>query len=137
MLEIILSILGGFFEVFGEFLLQLILELLLEVGGHSFSKPDSQPTRGPLNPWLAALVYVGFGVIAGALSLLLFPAHFLKGESSRIINLIATPFAAGLAMSALGAWRSRRGQIVLRIDRFTYGTLFALALAVVRFLYAK
>ncbi len=33
----------------------------------------------------------------------------------------------------MGALRARRGQAVLGIDRFAYGYLFALALAVIRF----
>jgi hypothetical protein len=40
-------------------------------------------------------------------------------------------------MCALGAWRARRGGVVLRIDRFAYGYLFALALALIRFWFAK
>jgi hypothetical protein len=36
----------------------------------------------------------------------------------------------------MGAWRARRGQQVLRIDRFAYGYLFALSLGLVRFYFA-
>jgi len=39
-------------------------------------------------------------------------------------------------MAILGAWRARRGQQVLRIDRFAYGYLFALSIALVRFYFA-
>jgi len=39
-------------------------------------------------------------------------------------------------MSAMGYWRARRGQAVLRIDRFAYGYLFALTFALVRFWFA-
>lgn len=35
-------------------------------------------------------------------------------------------------MATFGAWRARRDQRVLRIDRFVYAHLFALATAVVR-----
>jgi hypothetical protein len=41
-----------------------------------------------------------------------------------------------MLMVAFGAWRARRGESVMRIDRFSYGYFFALALAVVRFQYA-
>ncbi len=44
-----------------------------------------------------------------------------------------TPVAAGVMMSALGAWRERRGQSRIRIVRFSYGCLFAFGLALVRF----
>jgi hypothetical protein len=39
-------------------------------------------------------------------------------------------------MAGMGAWRARRGQPVLRIDKFAYGFLFALALALVRYFFA-
>ena len=41
-----------------------------------------------------------------------------------------------LILEVIGAWRARRGQPVLRIDRFACASLFALALALVRFHYA-
>jgi hypothetical protein len=36
-------------------------------------------------------------------------------------------------MALLGAWRARRGQDLIRLDRFAYGYLFALAMAAMRF----
>ena len=39
-------------------------------------------------------------------------------------------------MDGLGAWRARRGDELLRIDRFAYGYLFSFALALVRFRFA-
>jgi hypothetical protein len=41
--------------------------------------------------------------------------------------------AAGLLMCIAGRWRARRGDGLLRIDRFACGYLFALSLALVRF----
>jgi hypothetical protein len=43
------------------------------------------------------------------------------------------PGRAGLAMMARGAWRRRRDQELIRLDKFAYGYLFALAMALVRF----
>jgi hypothetical protein len=40
-------------------------------------------------------------------------------------------------MCLMGAWRARRGDDVLRIDRFAYGYVFALSLALVRFIFAQ
>ena len=39
-------------------------------------------------------------------------------------------------MVAMGHWRARRGDEVLRINRFVYGFLFAAALALVRYVFA-
>lgn len=119
------------FEVVGEFLIQIVLEALAEIGFHSLA----EPFRKAPNPWLAALGYAIFGAVAGGLSLLVFPNH-LVSIGMRVLNLVLTPIAVGFTMSAMGAWRARRDQSVLRIDRFAYGYLFALALALVRFGFA-
>lgn len=119
------------FEVVGEFLLQAVIEILVELGAHSLA----QPFRKRPSPWLAAFGYTVFGAVAGGLSLLVFPQH-LTPEDWRIAHLLATPFAVGVAMMMLGRWRARRGDTVLRIDRFACGYLFALSLALVRFVFA-
>lgn len=119
------------FEVLGEFLLQALGEALVEVGLHSLAEPFR---RAP-NPWMAALGYALFGAMLGALSLLVFP-DYLVPPPWRTANLFLTPFAVGGLMAAMGAWRARRGQPVLRIDRFLYGFLFAAALALVRHQFA-
>lgn len=125
MLEIIIQIVG-------EFLLQAIFEVLGELGLRAVAEPFSKPP----NPYVAACGYAIFGLLAGGLSLLLLP-HHLVGAGWRWANLLVTPLAAGLLMSLLGAWRAGRGQALLRIDRFAYGFLFALALALVRFRFAQ
>lgn len=119
-------------EILGEFLLQVLGEALIELGFHSLA----EPFRKPPNPWLAALGYAIFGALAGGLSLLVFPAHLTPAGLPRLANLLLTPLAVGLCMSAMGAWRSKRGDALLRIDTFSYGYLFALTMALVRFLFA-
>ena len=118
-------------ELVGEFLLQVIGEALVELGLHSMA----EPFRRPPNPWFAAAGYTLIGALLGGLSLLVVP-HNLVPESARVVNLVVTPIAVGVAMALLGAWRARRGQAVLRIDRFAYGYLFALSMALVRFFFA-
>jgi len=121
------------FEILAELLLQVFLEVLVELGFHAVK----EPFRREPNPWLAALGYLLLGEIAGGLSLLAFSHHLVAAQALRVANLVVTPIAAGGLMSLLGSWRARRGQSVLRIDRFAYGYLFALGLALVRFWFAK
>lgn len=125
-MEVLLEILIQFF---GEIVLQIFFEFFAELGIRSVR----EPFRKPRNPWFAALGYTIFGALAGGLSLLLFPSLFMDTRSAQIANLILAPVAAGLAMVALGSWRRRHGQEVIRLDRFAYGYLFALAMAAVRF----
>jgi hypothetical protein len=119
------------FQLLGEFLLQVVGEALVEIGFHSLA----EPFRRPPNPWLAAIGYAIFGAILGGISLLVFPNNLVPW-SWRVANLVATPIAVGGVMAVIGAWRARRGQSLLRIDRFSYGYLFALGIALVRFHFA-
>jgi hypothetical protein len=119
-------------EIIGEFLLQVVVESLVELGFHAVTEPFR---RAP-NPWLAGFGYTLFGLIAGGISLWVFPMH-LAGKGLRLANLLLTPIAVGLLMNAMGAWRARNNQAVLRIDRFAWGYLFALSFALIRYWFAQ
>jgi hypothetical protein len=120
-------------EFIGEFLVQVVVEALVELGLHSVAEPFRQPP----NPWLAALGYALFGAALGGLSLWALPAYLTPPGAARVANLVLTPIAVGACMVALGAWRAQRGEPLLRIDRFSYGYLFAFSLALVRFQFAQ
>lgn len=53
-----------------------------------------------------------------------------------MLEVILEFFGEFLLQLFVGHWRARRGHDVLRIDRFAYGYLFALFLALVRYVYA-
>ena len=116
-------------ELFGEVLLQIVFEALAEAGLHIVKRPD----RAPAHPALLVVGYALLGLIAGALSLLVLPESLMHTRNGRIACLLLAPVASGLAMGLLGAWRQRRGQGVVGLDRFAYGYLFALGMALVRF----
>ena len=116
------------FEIFGELLLQIVLELLFELGLRSLQ----QPFKKTPNPLLGGVGYALFGAIAGGLSLWWFPQLFITSHAGRIANVIVTPILSGLAMAALGAWRRRRDQPTILLDRFAYAFIFAMAMALVR-----
>lgn len=90
-----------------------------------------------MHPALAAIGYTILGAIAGGISLWLLPTLFVTAEWLRIANLILTPVAAGTLMGAFGAWRRRRNEELIRLDHFSYGFLFALAMALVRFIWGN
>lgn len=116
------------FEFFGELLLQVVAEVLFEIGLRSLAAPFKKRP----NPYLASIGYVLFGAVAGALSLWIFPTLFIGSHAGRIANAVVTPFIAGGCMAAIGAWRRRRDQELILLDRFAYGYLFALVMALVR-----
>jgi len=115
-----------------EFLLEVAGSALVDLGLRSFGEPFIR--REARNPVLAAIGYALFGLLAGGLSLIIFPQPFARSERFHGINLVITPVMAGLTMSAVGRWLEKKGKTRLRLDSFAYGFLFAFAMALVRFL---
>lgn len=128
-MEVLIELLLAFF---GELVLPLIWEIFAEVGLQSLVEPFKKEPR----PWVAALGYSVFGAALGGLSLLVLPHHMLGSHGLQVVSVALSPVVAGLGMAAVGAWRAKRGQRVLRIDRFSYGYVFALAFGLVRFAFA-
>jgi len=93
----------------------------------------------PATPPALALSLLGYSVLgglAGVLSVLVFPNHFMHAEWLRIANVIVTPVLGGMVMAAIGVWRTRRDQEIIGLERFSCGYVFALAMAGVRFIFA-
>jgi hypothetical protein len=128
------ALLEVFLQLFGELLIQLFFEGVSEAGAHSFGQRHEGK---PVNPFLASIGYVLFGAILGLVSLGLFPSGFITNPTLRVLNLVMTPLLAGGVMILVGKWRRRRNQELVRLDRFGYAFLFALAMAVVRYLGVK
>ncbi len=125
-------------QMFGEFILQIAIEALVEIGGRGAASIfRDRPSPKPLNPILAGLTYATLGALLGALSLHFFPTSIAHATWLRILTLLIVPLLAGLAMNALGNWRRRHDQTIIHLDHFGYAYLFALALAVVRFFGAR
>lgn len=133
--EIILQIFGWLLQFLGELVMQVIIEVIAELIGHSIKTPFRRTK--PINPWLAVTGYFLFGTVAGGISLWLFPENFIHAPWLRLTNLILTPLAAGIVMSALGAWRRRKEQQLIRLDTFAYGFCFALAMTLIRFFFGQ
>jgi multisubunit Na+/H+ antiporter MnhG subunit len=134
-MEILFEIAAVVLQFLGELLFQMLFELLAELGLHSVREVFRRPE--PTSPALAAIGYAILGASAGWLSLLLLPTTLIHHAAGRVINLVLTPIGAGLLMSVIGAWRLRRDQELIRLDRFGYGFLFALGTTVVRFIWAR
>lgn len=129
-MELLAELLAGLLELVGELILQLLLEGLWELGLHCVHK--RRGPRRPWSPWLAGPAYAALGALTGILSLWMFPNVLIDTPWVRVLNLLLTPILAGALMAAMGAWRRRRQDTVIRLDKFAYGFLFALAMAAVR-----
>lgn len=120
-------------EIFLEFLLQVVVELVFDVFLHLFP----ERARRSLSTILTAGVYFGVGLFVGWVSLWFFPKAFVRSESFHGISLVIAPVLAGLAMAAIGMIRARRGKVVTRLESFSYGFLLAFGIALVRFWYTE
>src|SRR3954470_4549514 len=103
--------------------MEFIVELLFELGLRSVQQPFKKSPK----QLLGGIGYACVGAIAGGLSLWWFPQLFITSRAGRISNVIVTPLLSGLAMAALGAWRRRRDQPTILLDRFAYAFIFAMA----------
>ena len=135
-MEIIFELIFGFFGYIVQFILEIFaqaaFELLAELGVRSLAAPFKKPE--PSSTPMAAFGYLIYGAIAGAASLLI-PKMFVISNSLRLANLIITPIACGLLMAWLGRYRERKSLKTIRLDTFMYGYLFALSMAVVRYIW--
>ena len=131
--EILFQIIVWILQFIGELLLQIFGEALAELGLRSLREPFRRPQ--PLHPALAGLGYFLFGLMAGGLSLWVVPALFIQVPWLRVANLLVMPLIAGLVMSAIGRFRRRQGQELIRLDTFAYGAVFAFGMSLVRFIW--
>ena len=134
-MEILGETIVAIFQIIAEFLLQVLWQIIGELIGHGIREVFRNPE--PLSPWLAAIGYAALGAIGGGVSLLVVPELYIRSHWLRGLNLVLTPIVAGFAMGALGAWRRRREKEVIRLESFAYGSLFALAMAIVRAWWGK
>ena len=133
-MELIFQAIWWLLQLLSEILLSAFGELLAELLGRSMSEPFHRPK--PVRPWLAAIGYAIFGVVAGAISLWAFPMLFISARWLQVVNLLVSPLLAGVMMERLGAWRETRGQETIALDSFLYGFIFAFAMGLVRFVWA-
>jgi hypothetical protein len=117
-------------EFLVELVLQLLVELLTNLAGRPFRSRSSPPI-------LIALGYGTLGAAVGLVSVIFWPTSASSPLALRLLTLILVPLLTGLAFAALGAWRRRRGHEPDRLERFFYAWLFAVAIALVRFIWAK
>jgi hypothetical protein len=120
-------------QLFGEILLQVIFEVLAELGARSLA----DTLQRPKNMVMSTIGFVLWGAMAGGLSLLILPLSPISNPVVRKFNLLVTPLVAGLVMMLIGRQRSKRGQTLVGLDRFSYAFAFAFSMAIVRYIWAK
>jgi hypothetical protein len=124
-------------------ILQLVLEILLEVGGEAILDGLFRLVGKAVVDWepgasvLAHISYFAVGCVTGGLSVLLVPHPVFRRTQFHGISLLVAPLVTGLVMSMVGSALRKRNRRVLAMESFGVGFAIALGIALVRFLLAK
>ncbi len=121
------------FQFLAELLIQCLGELLVNFGARSLV--DGNTARR--HPIVCLFGNVVLGLIAGAISVLIFRRHFIASESLRVAALFVVAGLAGWGMSAFGKWQEKQGGVRAGLERFWNGFAFAFAMGSVRFFFAR
>ena len=151
--ELIGFILQILWEFFGELILQVVVQFVVELFvrfvSSIFSDAPVSQTEATVksvtetinqtraHPAAIWVLYATLGAVIGFISVWAHPAHFIRTVSHRWLNLVITPLISGWTMAALGHWHQKRGDRVVGMDKFFNGWGFALAFAVVRFVWCR
>src|SRR5258708_16342708 len=103
-MELLLNII---FELFFEFILQIVGEVFVEVALQKFS--GAAWAHKNFDATRAVLMYFGLGVITGWLSIMIFPHSFVRSSRMHGISLLITPLLAGFSMAFVGWVRRQQG----------------------------
>ena len=131
--DFLAGLLSIVFEVFGEALLQLAVEVIIALADRSVRSVSDESKA--VNPVFAIAGYLSLGVAVGFVSLVLFPYPIFHPSKFHGVSLLASPILTGLAMSLMGTLLRRKGKQAMRIESFGYGFTFALGMAVMRFFF--
>lgn len=131
--EILGAIFGFLLEFLGEFLFELLLTLIADGLSRLLRRFFVSTHR--IGPLLSISLFTLAGLAAGFLSVWMFPHPLVHSSRFHGISLILSPLALGCVMGFLGQGIRRRGRRSVAIESFRYGFTFALAMAIVRFLF--
>lgn len=122
-------------EILLELIFPLFVEFLAELALHELGRIPWMRKTGRVV--LTAIMYFGVGVVAGFISLLIFPKAFARSSALPGISLVVTPVLGGFLMSYIAWFRVRTWDWTIRLETFAYGFLFAFAMTLLRFYFAQ
>ncbi len=129
--ELILGLLGVLLEVLGEALLEFSMGAIADALSRLLRRLFVTTYR--MGPIQSGAIFALLGCGAGFFSLAAFPHPIFGARPFHGASLLISPLATGLGMSVVGWMVRHRGGRRARIETFRYGFVFALAMAIVRF----
>ena len=125
------EILAVLLELVFEALVQLVLDFLAEAGLESVRHATGRVRQA--HPLVAAFGIVLLGGLIGAATVIVLPSRLVPRMPVPGLSLVLAPLFNGVVMHVYGDWRWRRGGRGSYLATFWGGSLFALAIAAVRF----
>ena len=110
-----------------EVAFEVLANVAVEALGEAVSDAD-QSSR-----ILAGIGHALMGTAAGALSLFFLPRQVAPQVGFPGMSLAIAPLCAGVLLDSMGRWWERRGNVRMALFTFRGGVVFALAMAIVRF----
>lgn len=133
--EFLFGVLGAIFEILAEALMEILLGVAADLLSRATRRFFVSSRR--IGRALTTLIFAVLGVAAGFLSVAIFPHPLVHPSHFHGVSLLISPVVTGLAMGLVGRTIQRRGRMPVRIESFSYGFVFALAIAIVRFFLVK
>jgi len=133
--DLLLALLSGVAELFGEVVIEVVGEALTALIFRSFRNVFGESMA--FGAILAALGYLVLGVAYGGLSVILLPHPLIHPTRFHGASLVISPIITGLIMAQIGLVRRRNDKDVLRVESFGYGFTLALGVAIIRFLFVR
>jgi hypothetical protein len=130
LLELLGIILEAILQIVGEWLL-----VLLGKGIASVFKSIQCAFADffDLHPIAIGIGLVILGAGSGFLSVVAFPHPLVHPSRAPGLSVILSPLITGIVMSQAGRILRSKGRKTTRIESFSYGYVFALAMSIVRF----
>jgi len=135
MFDFLFEILAAIAEPILEGLLELFAGAILDFLSRLFSGAFETLEKAP--QFIAAVVYILLGALAGGCSVLAFPHHLIHPSRIPGVSLLVSPMFAGAALSLVGSFLRSRDRTPTRIETFRYGYAFAFGMALIRLLFAR
>ena len=128
--------LAGVLAAIAEVLFEAIFEIALEGLASLLIRAIAKflKTVSDVKPVAATLALAMLGALVGFFSAVAFPHSFVHPSRFHGVSVIASPLITGMVMSQLGRFLRNHGKRVMPIESFSYGFVFAIAMALVRFL---
>ncbi len=126
------ALLEGLFELLFEFFGELLLQLVFELFGEAFKTGWYKLTQRekPSTVRQEIMWSVLTGLIAGGVTVYLFPRLSLRLPWLQLLNLALAPLVAGLLVERVRAWRESRQAFSMPV--FSYAAVFGFAFALTR-----